>query len=652
MQAHKLLRKIGAVALSAVLCMGASVNVGAIYSYDGNYEYNFYETEDRYGVYIDRIYDVKTKVIVKERINDLNVVMLQTPEQELSNEGGELKNIFGQPSKYYAVVEGEEVPTKFYDETFNDVTETVILPNELKIIGMGAFFDCRKLSKINIPDGVEKIGEYAFYKCRFLKSIELPASVTEVGVNAFEKTGIKQIKIDNPELDISKAAVPNDAEVTAAYDSKAYEYISAQNKRGGNFTFNEVVVPLFDVKEAVIGMTDNDKSDSLKLNVKADKKASKGSETFTLKSSDTDVITVSKDGTVKAVNIGTAYVVATSKSGGESRCKVTVKKAPSQVKIKKELTINKNSMVKLTATIPINTASNKITFTSSNKKVCTVTESGLVKGVARGSANITVKTYNGKTATCKVKVLDPSIIDAKSLTLDKTSIIIGKGESFTLTPTVSPVNTTDKTVTYSSSDRTVAVVSNGKVTGKGVGTATITVKTVNGKTASCKVTVKKAPDKKKKKKTELWLGVGESFRLWSHISAGMNSNMRAFSSSNEAVCTVSENGTVTGKKIGTATVTVKTYNGKTASCKITVKQSATQITLDKYRVDLKVGQTFRLATHVPGNSASATRTFSSTNTKVCTVDKSGVITAKSKGTSVIRVQTFNGKKVSCQVVVK
>ena len=344
--------------------------------------------------------------------------------------------------------------------------------------------------------------------------------------------------------------------------------------------------------------------------------------------------------------------MATSESGGESRCKVTVKKAPSQVKIKKELTINKNSMVKLTATIPINTASNKITFTSSNKKVCTVTESGLVKGVARGSANITVKTYNGKTATCKVKVLDPSIIDAKSLTLDKTSIIIGKGESFTLTPTVSPVNTTDKTVTYSSSDRTVAVVSNGKVTGKGVGTATITVKTVNGKTASCKVTVKKAPDKITLEKTELWLGVGESFRLWSHISAGMNSNMRAFSSSNEAVCTVSENGTVTGKKIGTATVTVKTYNGKTASCKITVKQPATQITLDKYRVDLKVGQTFRLATHVPGNSASATRTFSSTNTKVCTVDKSGVITAKSKGTSVIRVQTFNGKKVSCQVVVK
>ena len=80
MQAHKILRKMCVLALSAVLSIGAGVNASAIYTYDGNYEYNFYDTEELYGVYIDRIYDVKTKVIVKERINDLNVVMLQNPE--------------------------------------------------------------------------------------------------------------------------------------------------------------------------------------------------------------------------------------------------------------------------------------------------------------------------------------------------------------------------------------------------------------------------------------------------------------------------------------------------------------------------------------------------------------------------------------------
>ena len=239
------------------------------------------------------------------------------------------------------------------------------------------------------------------------------------------------------------------------------------------------------------------------------------------------------------------------------------------------------------------------------------------------------------------------------MTLDKTSLIIGVNEVYALKAEILPENTTDKTVKWTSSDDKVAVVSqSGKVTGKSAGTATITAKTANGKTTTCKVTVKPAPDKITLEKTDLWLGVGESFKLLTHVTSGTASNKRTFTSSDSSICEVSANGTVTGKKIGTATITVKTYNGKKATCKVTVKQPATQITLDTYRVNLMVGKTFRLATHVPGNSASNTRTFTSTDTKVCTVDKSGLITAKSKGTAIIRVETYNGKKVSCQVVVK
>ena len=649
MQAHKILRKVCVLALSAVLSIGAGVNASAIYTYDGNYEYNFYDTEELYGVYIDRIYDVKTKVIVKERINDLNVVMLQNPESELALSGGELKNIFGQPSKYYAIGEGEEIPTKFYDETFNDITETVVLPDELKIIGAYSFFDCRKLSKINIPDGLEKIGEYAFYKCRFLKSVELPATVGEIGMNAFEKSGIKQIRIENPELDITQAGIPNDAEVTAQYDSKAYEFISAQNKRGGNFTFNEIAVPEISQKEVTIGL-----GESVSLTVKAVPKTGGEAEKFTLRSSDESIMKVDKNGKITTVGVGTAYIIAKAESGGESKCKVTVKKAPSKITLNKtNLTLDKNKSVKLTVSMAANETSSKITFTSSNPKICTVNAAGLVKGISRGTATVTAKTYNGKTASCKVKVLDASIIDAKSVTLDKTSLIIGVNEVYALKAEVLPENTTDKTVKWTSSDDKVAVVSqSGKVTGKSAGTATITAKTANGKTTTCKITVKPAPDKITLEKTDLWLGVGESFKLLTHVTSGTASNKRTFTSSDSSICEVSANGTVTGKKIGTATITVKTYNGKKATCKVTVKQPATQITLDTYRVNLTVGKTFKLATHVPGNSASNTRTFTSADTKVCTVDKSGLITAKSKGTAIIRVETYNGKKVSCQVVVK
>ena len=649
MQAHKILRKMCILALSAVLSVGASVNAGAIYTYDGNYEYNFYDTEELYGVYIDRIYDVKTKVIVKERINDLNVVMLQNPENAVELSGGELKNIFGHPSGYYAVEEGGKVPTKFYNETFNDVTETVILPDELKIIGAYSFFDCRKLSKINIPDGVEKIGDYAFYKCRFLKSVELLATVSEIGVNAFEKSGIKQIRIENPELDITQAGIPNDAEVTAQYDSKAYEFISAQNKRGGNFKFNEIAVPEINKEEVTIGL-----GESASLTVKAVPKTGGEAEKFTLRSSDESVMKVDKNGKITTVGVGSAYVIAKAESGGEAKCKVTVKKAPSKITLSKDsLTLDKNKSIKLTVSMASNETSSKITFTSSNPKICTVNATGLVKGISRGTATVTAKTYNGKTATCKVKVLDSSIIDAKSVALDKTSLIIGVNEVYSFKAEVAPANTTDKTVKWTSSNDKVAVVSQtGRVTGKSQGTATITAKTASGKTATCKITVKPAPSEITLEKTDIWLGVGESFRLWTHITNGTASNKRTFTSSDSKVCEVSANGTLTAKKIGTAVITVKTYNGKKATCKVTVKQPATQITLDTYRVELTAGKTFRLATHVPGNSASNTRTFTSTDTKVCTVDKSGVITAKSKGTAIIRVETYNGKKTSCQVVVK
>ena len=646
MQAHRILRKVCVLALSAVLGIGAGVNAGAIYSYDGKYEYNYYDTQEHYGVYIDRIYNVKTKVAVNERINDLEVVMLQSPENEFPLSGGEVKNIFGQPSKYYAVDEGGKVPTRFYNETFNDITETVVLPKELKIIGAYSFFDCRKLSKINIPDGMEKIGEYAFYKCRFLKSIEIPASVSEIGANAFEKTGIKKIRIDNPELDISGAAVPNDAEVTAQYGSKVYEFISAQNKRGGNFKFNEIVVPEISQKEVILGA-----GESVSLTVKAVPKTGGEAEKFTLSSSDESVVKVDKSGKITAADTGVAYIVAKAESGGESKCKVTVKKAPSKLTLKKELTINKNATAKLTAVLPESTASNKITFTSGNPKICTVTATGIIKGISRGSTSVTAKTYNGKTAVCKVKVLDSSIIDAKSVTLDKTSLVLGKGESFTFTPAVSPANTTDKNVKFTSSDESVAVVTDSKVVAKGVGTATVTAKTANGKTATCKITVKPAPDRLTLDKSELWLGLGEDFKISAKITDGTASAIK-FKTSDSSICEVGEDGTVKSKKIGNAVVTASTFNGKIVKCKVHVKAAPSEITLEKYRVDLKVGQKFRLVSHVPGNSAAMTREFSSTNTDVCTVDQNGLITAKKVGSSVIRVQTFNGKKVSCQVFVK
>ena len=141
----------------------------------------------------------------------------------------------------------------------------------------------------------------------------------------------------------------------------------------------------------------------------------------------------------------------------------------------------------LTATVSPNNATDKtVTWTSSDESVVTVSE-GTVTGLKAGTATITATTVNGLSASCTVSVKE---VYPKSVLLNKTSADIVVGETLTLTATVSPNNATDKTIRWTSSDKSVAAVnSEGLVIGEGIGTATITATTVNGLTASCTVNV-------------------------------------------------------------------------------------------------------------------------------------------------------------------
>ena len=84
---------------------------------------------------------------------------------------------------------------------------------------------------------------------------------------------------------------------------------------------------------------------------------------------------------------------------------------------------------------------------------------------------------------------DDKGIAVTSLLLDKTSLTLEVGENYTLVVTVSPSNATDKSVTWSSTNSSVATVSSGKVTAKSEGTTMIAAEAHNGKTATCIVTV-------------------------------------------------------------------------------------------------------------------------------------------------------------------
>ena len=143
----------------------------------------------------------------------------------------------------------------------------------------------------------------------------------------------------------------------------------------------------------------------------------------------------------------------------------------------------------LTATVQPSDATNQnVTWESSNTEVATVDANGKVTAVGEGNATITVTTVDGsKTATCIVTVTVP----VTGVKLNKETLELFTDGSETLTATVEPGNATNKNVTWSSSDETIATVdNNGTVTAVGAGKATITA-TAGGITATCVVHVRK-----------------------------------------------------------------------------------------------------------------------------------------------------------------
>ncbi len=142
---------------------------------------------------------------------------------------------------------------------------------------------------------------------------------------------------------------------------------------------------------------------------------------------------------------------------------------------------------------PSDTNVRNVAYSSSDTSIATVSNTGLVTGVAQGSVTITAtaETSSGTTTATTSITVTPIAVTSVSLSSNSETIKVGK--TVTLTPTISPSNATNKNVTWISSDTSIATVSEGVVTGVSAGTATITVKTVDGnKTATCTVVVQES----------------------------------------------------------------------------------------------------------------------------------------------------------------
>ena len=204
-----------------------------------------------------------------------------------------------------------------------------------------------------------------------------------------------------------------------------------------------------------------------------------------------------------------------------------------------------------------------------------MTSNGLVRAIAPGSATITAKTTDGTnlSASCAVTVY----VLASAISLNTNNLTLGIDETSQLVAYVYPSNTTNKNVTWTSSDPSVATVtSNGLVRAIAPGTATVTARTTDGTnlSASCQVTVeKRLITSLSLNESKVVMHVGETAQLIAEIAPENASDKTlVWTSASPAVASVNNNGLVTAVSGGTTYVMVSTTDGSnlTASCEIEV----------------------------------------------------------------------------------
>ena len=387
---------------------------------------------------------------------------------------------------------------------------TINIGNNVETIPIGAFYGCKGLTSITIPNSVSSIGAAAFEGCEGLTSVTIGNSVTHIGSGAFEGCkGLTYITIPNSVTYIGSSAFKGCTGLTSITIPESvteFDYepafsnctkltivnFNAKNCPGIEYS----ICPVFKGCSNLSTINIGNKVETIPEG------AFNGCTSIKTVNSYTKVPPTIYNYTFKDVNDNAIlHVVKGCKNAyaGASYWKSFLNIIDDLLIISKSILLDKTNIttlagetVVLTTTIyPEDATEKDVVWSSSDEAVATVDENGLVTAIAVGEATITATTVDGSnlSASCKVTVV-PTL--AESIALDKTEISLEATETVTLVATVLPELTTNKSVTWTSSNESVATVdTNGLVTAIALGEAVITATTNDGSnlSASCKVSV-------------------------------------------------------------------------------------------------------------------------------------------------------------------
>ena len=271
-----------------------------------------------------------------------------------------------------------------------------------------------------------------------------------------------------------------------------------------------------------------------------------------------------------------------------------------------------------------------------------------------GHENVTCKVaINGEVTSFGLLFSKDNIVPVTSVSLDKEYIGLKVGESKTLTATVLPLDATNKSLIWASSNETIATVVDGVISAKKVGATEITATSKDGnKVATCQVEVTDSQvvnvSSISLNEESLDLSVGDVHTLVATVLPDNATNKNVNWTSSDPTTVSVRDGRLNALKEGQVTITASTVDGNyTATCVVNVTTkviSVIGVQLDVDELEINVGETKALtATVLPNGATNKDVTWSSTNSEVASVDESGVVTAHKVGQAIIVVKTVDGE---------
>ncbi len=500
-------------------------------------------------------------------------------------------------------------------------------------------------------------------------SITMDKSTTEkLTVETVPETADESAEIQYNSSDNHVVTVSDDGTITAVGTGTATITVTmTTSSTGKTFTATCDVTVQAHIENIVIENGDIElyKGQTEELEVSFNPTEFVESKALTWESSNENVAVVTQDDQgntiVQAIAPGNAVIKATTVNGIYDEIVVTVPEVKIDTLIlnKKSTSIEKGETETLVATIlPENTTDDTtITWESEDSSIATVDENGVVTAVSPGTTKIIATTTSGLSVECEVTVT--CTLESISLNSESESIIVnGNRNTVQLTVNKEPEDadpSIDDVVWTSENESVATVDENGVVTAVSPGTAIITA-TLDGKTATCTITVdvelESVTIENQDKVLELLKKQSAKLEVIINPENTTIEPTATWTSSDESVATVNENGLVTAVGIGSATITVDYGNGITASRDIEVTEiTANSISINNIIESMLINDSVELGFTLNPADATDDVTWISSDENILTVDENGIVTAVGVGTATITVQTTNGISDSIEITV-